>query len=116
IRMCVGGLATIATLSPQQLWGTMLACAIATRSPRVMQAVSADAAAHLSAEAQRAARSAACLMAMNNVYYRTLHLLNNEQYKQMPARLRMTAIGNPGVDKLDFEMFSLGVSCIGACG
>jgi alkyl hydroperoxide reductase subunit D len=34
----------------------------------------------------------------------------------MPARLRMQAIGNPGVDKLDFELWSLAVSAINGCG
>ena len=34
----------------------------------------------------------------------------------MPARLRMNVIGNPGVDKADFELWSLAVSAINGCG
>ena len=34
----------------------------------------------------------------------------------MPARLRMNVIGNPGIDKLDFELLSLAVSAINGCG
>ena len=34
----------------------------------------------------------------------------------MPARLRMNVIGNPGIDKVDFELFSLAVSAINGCG
>lgn len=34
----------------------------------------------------------------------------------MPARLRMNAIANPGVDKADFELWSLAVSAINGCG
>ena len=55
-------------------------------------------------------------MGMNNVYYRFLHLVEDEEYKQMPARLRMNVIGNPGIDKFDFELLSLAVSAINGCG
>ncbi len=54
---------------------------------------------------------------MNNVYYRALHLMKGgEEYRSLPARLRMNLIGNPGVDKCDFELWSLGVSAINGCG
>lgn len=115
-RMNVGSLATITSLNAQQLWGTIVACAIATRNPAVTAAAVHDATTKLTPEALTAAKTAASLMAMNNVYYRTLHLLNKPEYNTMPARLRMTAIANPGVDKLDFELFCLGVSAIGGCG
>jgi alkyl hydroperoxide reductase subunit D len=55
-------------------------------------------------------------MGMNNVYYRFLHLVEDAEYGQMPARLRMNIIGNPGIDKVDFELFSLAVSAINGCG
>ena len=56
------------------------------------------------------------MMAMNNVYYRFLHLASNPEYKTIPARLRMQLIGKPGVDKLDFELWCLAVSAINGCG
>ena len=34
----------------------------------------------------------------------------------LPARLRMSVIGNPGVEKTDFELYSLAVSAINGCG
>ena len=34
----------------------------------------------------------------------------------MPARLRMNVIANPGVEKVDFELWSLAVSAINGCG
>jgi alkyl hydroperoxide reductase subunit D len=34
----------------------------------------------------------------------------------MPARLRMSVIAQPGVDKSDFELWSLAVSAINGCG
>ena len=55
-------------------------------------------------------------MAMNNVYYRFVHLASNKDYATMPARLRMNVIANPGVDKADFELWSLAVSAINGCG
>ena len=43
---------------------------------------------------------------MNNVYYRFLHLVEDEEYGKLPARLRMNVIGNPGIDRLDFELLA----------
>ena len=34
----------------------------------------------------------------------------------MPATLRMNIIGDPGVDKVTFELMSLAVSAINGCG
>ena len=45
-------------------------------------------------------------MGMNNVYYRFLHLVEDEEYGKLPARLRMNVIGNPGIDRLDFELIA----------
>ena len=67
-------------------------------------------------EAANAARAAAAVMAMNNVYYRFTHLAGNQEYRNMPAKLRMNVIGAPGIDKIDFELFSLAVSAINGCG
>jgi alkyl hydroperoxide reductase subunit D len=55
-------------------------------------------------------------MAMNNVYYRFVHLASNPIYGTLPAKLRMNVIGNPGIDKADFELFSLAVSAMNGCG
>ena len=55
-------------------------------------------------------------MAMNNVYYRFVHLASNPVYQTLPAKLRMNVIGNPGIDKADFELFSLAVSAQNGCG
>lgn len=34
----------------------------------------------------------------------------------MPARLRMNWLGNPRVDRADFELWALAVSAINGCG
>jgi len=104
------------TLSAEQVWGVALATAIASRTRVLTRAVEGAAADAISPEYARAARAAAALMGMNNIYYRFLHLAENDAYGKLPARLRMTAIGNPGVDKEDFELMSLAVSAINGCG
>jgi alkyl hydroperoxide reductase subunit D len=103
-------------LTEQQLWGTAVASAIAGRNPALREAILAEAAAKLSPAALAAAKAAAAIMGMNNVYYRFTHLVSSQDYRSMPAKLRMNVIGNPGVDKLDFELWSLAVSAINGCG
>jgi lipoyl-dependent peroxiredoxin subunit D len=116
VKLNLGSVTTTSSLTGQRLWGTVLACALATRSARVVAEVSAEAADHLSEEAFTAAKAAAAIMAMNNVYYRATHLIGDDAYSRLPARLRMTVIGNPGVDKADFELWCLAVSAINGCG
>jgi alkyl hydroperoxide reductase subunit D len=116
LRLNLGGIAGIASLTPQQLWGTALATAIASRNPDVVRAIDTEASPHLSEEAKTAARSAAAIMAMNNIYYRFTHLSKHPDFLSMPARLRMNVIANPGVEKLDFELWSLAVSAVNGCG
>ena len=104
-------------LSDQQKWGAFLASAHATGQGDVVRAVEAAAeAAGLSPEARTAAKAAAAIMGMNNVYYRSLHLLSNGEYKTLPARLRMNGLANPGVDKADFELWATAVSAVNGCG
>jgi alkyl hydroperoxide reductase subunit D len=111
-------LASETALTEQQKWGCFLASAYALGSGPVIRAMEASArAAGVPDEALQAAKGAAAIMGMNNVYYRALHLLrSSEEYRALPARLRMTIIGNPGVDKLDFELWSMAVSAVNGCG
>lgn len=103
-------------LTSVQVWGTALACAYATKSPSVIGAVYEASAAYLSEADTRAAHIAAIMMAMNNVYYRAMHLIDDPALKSLPVGLRMQTIGNPGVDKGDFELYCLAVSAINGCG
>ncbi len=116
IKLNLSSMSNDETLSPQQLWGTMLASALGTRNQTVINAINNAAAEHLSPAAVSAAKSAAAIMAMNNVYYRFVHLAKNKEYASMPAKLRMNVIANPGIEKADFELFSLAVSAINGCG
>jgi alkyl hydroperoxide reductase subunit D len=116
IRLNMSSLMGDATLSDQQKFGVALACAHAGGMGPVIAAAEADAAVHLSEAAANAARAAAAVMAMNNVYYRFLHLTSNKEYETLPARLRMNVLGSPGIEKADFELFALAVSAINGCG
>jgi alkyl hydroperoxide reductase subunit D len=114
LSLNLSSLASESVMSEQQKWGTFLACAYAVGAPLVVREI--EEAAVLSDEARTAAKAAASIMGMNNVYYRALHLMKNAEYKTLPARLRMNVIANPGVPKEDFELWSLAVSAINGCG
>ena len=116
LRLNLGTVLTAPGLTARQAWGTALASAIAARNPEVIAAIESEAARHLEPTALNAARAAAAIMAMTNIYYRFTHLVSAKDYASMPARLRMTVIANPGVDAVDFELWSLAVSAINGCG
>jgi len=116
LKLNLSSVQTSTNLTEQQIWGTLVASALASRNAETIKAVLADATAKLSPEALTAAKAAAAIMGMNNIYYRFIHLSGTPDFKRMPARLRMQVIAAPGVDKLDFELWSLAVSAINGCG
>src|SRR5271154_2283253 len=116
LKLNLGSVLTAPGLTEQQTWGTAVASAIASRNETVRDAILAEAATKLSPEALNAAKAAAAIMGMNNIYYRFVHLASAPDYKTMPAKLRMNVIANPGVDAVDFELWSLAVSAINGCG
>ena len=103
-------------LTDEQISGIALACGYATGNGELTRWIQAQQAAGLSAPMVFAARAAASIMAMNNVYYRAMHALPDSSYLQMPPGLRMTVMTKPGIDKTDFEYLSLAVSAINGCG
>ncbi len=116
LRINLNVIGSSTALSAAQAWTVALACATITRSRELVAAVEADASAHLDATGLAAARAAGNIMGMNNVYYRFLHFMGESgEYQHMPARLRMQVIGNPGIDKLDFELACLAASAISGC-
>jgi alkyl hydroperoxide reductase subunit D len=115
IRLNLGSLASEPSLSAEQRAGTFVASAIASRNPLVIEAIVGEFGNDLSVEALSAAKAAAAIMSMNNIYYRFTHLVGGE-YPNMPAKLRMNVMARPGVDKATFELWSLAVSAINGCG
>jgi alkyl hydroperoxide reductase subunit D len=103
-------------LNEKQIWSIALASAIAARNTAFARDVEAQAQAHLADVEVEGAKAAAAIMGMNNIYYRFLHLVEDNEYQSMPARLRMNVIANHGIDKNDFELISLAVSAVNGCG
>lgn len=65
---------------------------------------------------REAAKTAASLMGMNNVYYPFVEMCNDPDLKGLPAGLRMNAYAtHGGTSKKQFEMYALAASIIGKC-
>ena len=116
LRLNISSLLNDQSLGDQRKYGLLLACAHGTGYKPIVEAAEAEVGGKLSPEAANAARAAAAVMAMNNVYYRFVHLASNPEYATLPARLRMNVIGSPGIEKDDFELFSLAISAMNGCG
>ncbi len=114
LKLNLSSISRSTVLSEQQLWGTLLATAAATKSAATLKEIAEEAADNLSAEAYNAALGAASIMGMNNVFYRTKGYLDGK-YDDLRAGLRMNIIANSGIAKADFELFSLAVSAVNGC-
>jgi alkyl hydroperoxide reductase subunit D len=116
IRLNLGSILSDQLIGEERKLSLLLACAHGSAYRPLVEAAEAEVAGRLSESQANAARGAAAVMAMNNVYYRFVHLVANPEYGQMPARLRMNFIGSHGIAKEDFELMSLAVSAMNGCG
>ena len=105
-----------AGLTLSQINQIALGSAYATKNSAVIDAVLDEVAGSLSEIEVNAVKAATTIMAMNNVYYRFIHLNSDKDFATMPANLRMNVMANPGIPKVDFELISLAVSAIEGCG
>ena len=65
---------------------------------------------------REAAKTAAALMGMNNVYYPFVEMTEDPDLKGLPPGLRMNAYAtHGGVSKKKFEMYALAASIVGKC-
>ena len=70
----------------------------------------------LGTDEREAAKTAAALMGMNNVYYPFVEMTEDADLKGLPPGLRMNAYANHGgVSKKKFEMYALSASIVGKC-
>ena len=115
LKLNIGTLVRGNVLTEQQLWGTLLSTAAATRSEVVLSEIADEAQQHLSEAAVKAAYGAASIMGMNNVAYRAQEFLPDE-YATIRMGLRQNGMAKPGVDKVDFELWNIAVSVINGCG
>ena len=116
VRLNLSSILNDQTLGDQRKYGLLLACAHGSGYHPVVRAAEGEVEGKLSPQVAEAARGAAAVMAMNNVYYRFVHLASNPEYGKLPAKLRMNIIGSHGIDRVDFELFSLAVSVMNGCG
>lgn len=114
LKLNLGSITRTTVLNEEQLWGTLLACAAATRNTQVLAEIGAEAGDVLSTDAYRAALGAASIMGMNNVFYRGREFLGGA-YDDLRPGLRMNIIGNPGTERANFELWSFAVSAINGC-
>ena len=116
LKLNLSSLAAETVLDEEKKAGAFIASAIAARNAAVIEAVTAEFGPKLTPEALGAAQAAAAIMAMNNVYYRFVHLAESPDYDKLPAKLRMNVMARPGTSKENFELWSLAVSAVNGCG
>lgn len=103
-------------LNQKQIYSIILASAFTTKNKTIIQLIREEFSNYLSDIEINAIKSAVTIMAMNNIYYRFVHLVTDKSFSTMPAKLRMNIISNPGIPKTDFELICLAVSAINGCG
>ena len=101
-------------LSEKQIIGAALSAALSLKNEPLSKDLKESAA--LSPKDIQGIKTAVSLMGMNNIYYRSVHLAEKARLAALPARLRMTALAAPGIDRTDFEIYCLSVSAIAGCG
>ncbi|MDN6280224.1 MAG: carboxymuconolactone decarboxylase family protein [Psychroflexus sp.] len=102
-------------LTEKEIAAVALAAAMASHSDKLFEAIEELAKKNLSEAELKGAKTAHAIMSMTNVYYRFLHVADNQEYKRMPSKLRRTAENKSGLDQSTFELAALGVSAINNC-
>lgn len=102
-------------LTDIQFAGSVLVAAIATKNGALTKYITQAVATQLADNELHAVHAAASIMGMTNIYYRFTDLVDDASYSTMAAGLRMNILRDPGVDKVDFEMWSFVASVIGGC-
>lgn len=116
IRLNLGSILSDQLIGEERKLGLLLSCAHGSAYKPLVEAAEAEVSTRISEVHANAARGASAVMAMNNVYYRFVHLVANPEYGKMPSRLRMNVIGAHGIAKEEFELMSLAVSAMNGCG
>jgi alkyl hydroperoxide reductase subunit D len=103
-------------LTQNQIYGIALACAYTTKHMGLVDGLHTEMSGKISAEEIHAAKTAAVIMAMNNVFYRAGHLSEDAELEKLPARLRMNGMSKVQIPKHDFELYCTAVSAVNGCG
>lgn len=102
-------------LTEKEIAAIAVAAAMATSSKELLVAIEGFGSTTLSEKEIEGAKIAHATMSMTNVYYRFLHICDNNEYKRMQPHLQMKAKSNPGISQKAFELAALGVSAINNC-
>ena len=112
-RLNLDSVVNRSTLDIVEANGCALAAAMATGNGKLVTFIQSG----LEDATERdAALTAASLMAMNNVWYPYVEMVEDERLTGLPAQLRMNAISSHGgTTKARFESYSLAASIVGKC-
>jgi alkyl hydroperoxide reductase subunit D len=116
LKLNLGTVLRQVELTPNQTWGTAVACVIASRNAKLRDVILEEAGKVIEPAVIEAAKAASAVMGMNNIYYRFLHIVEHPKYAEIPARLRMNMIRMHGISPVDFELYCTAVSAINGCG
>ena len=102
-------------LTEIQKWGVALSSAYQTKNRELIDHIYNQAKDILPEQEIEATKTAATLMAMNNVYYRFRSIAENPEFKQMPVKLRMSGLSTHGIEKVNFEIYATAISMLNYC-
>jgi lipoyl-dependent peroxiredoxin subunit D len=116
IRLNIDNVINRSVLSVQDTHAIALTCALASGNGELAFAIQTSPELDNFPQELEAAKTAASLMAMNNIWYTFVEMTGDVELKNLPAGLRMNAYANnAGVTKKQFEMYTLAASTIGKC-
>jgi alkyl hydroperoxide reductase subunit D len=99
-------------LTANHVYGISIAVCYALKNEQMLNVIRNEAKVFLEDQHFEAAKSAVAIMALNNTYFGFLAMLG-ETYTV--GDLSMEVLKNPGIDKLEFEMYLLAVSLVHNC-
>ncbi|MBK7664149.1 MAG: carboxymuconolactone decarboxylase family protein [Sterolibacteriaceae bacterium] len=113
IRLNVDAVLQRSSLEPTEAIASALAAAYAARSATIVRALEASG---IDANEITAAKTAAALMGMNNIWYPYVEMSGDTELAKQRAELRMNAYASHGgTSKRRFETYALAASAIGKC-
>ncbi|MFT5368090.1 MAG: alkyl hydroperoxide reductase subunit D [Candidatus Latescibacterota bacterium] len=116
LRLNLGSVITTSSLEPDMAWGAALTAALVSKNEYVIQNILEDAKEHLDDTLINGAKTTAAIMSMSNVWYKFTDLIQDEEVKKLPAKLRINAIMNHGgINQALFEGWGLAASVVNAC-
>jgi alkyl hydroperoxide reductase subunit D len=117
LRLNLSSVITASSLEPTMAWGAALTAALVSKNEQVIHGILEDAKEHLDETHMNGVKAAAAIMGMSNVWYKFTDLVQDEEVKKQPAKLRMNVVINHGgVSQALFEGWSLAASVVNACG